>query len=227
MTTLLRRTDPWTVQPGWGIVVDLTPPELLNARQLRLVRRLVVGALVGVLLLCASWYVVALRDSSAADDELANAQLATTQLQRRAHAYAGVTQIQGTVAHIRTEVSGLMKGDVAVDQLLARVAGAAPAGVHLDSMSVVISQAGVAGAQDSTSALDQSGHARIGSVTVGGKAGGLDQVSTFVDRLSRITGVLDVVPTSNSQDADGGQFSIKLAVDDRVLSHFFDVKGGK
>ena len=42
MTTLLKRSDPWTVQPGWGIHVDLTPPELLTARQLRTVRRAVV-----------------------------------------------------------------------------------------------------------------------------------------------------------------------------------------
>lgn len=229
MTALLRRSDPWTVQPGWGIFVDLTPPELMNARQLRTVRRAVVAGLVAVLLLLAGAYFVADRDRSSAEDELANAQLTTTQLQQQQHKYLGITEIKGTVLQIRTQIAGLMQGDVATDSLLQRIGAAAPAGVELQTVSVTISAAGVAGAQAQAggSTIDVTTHARIGTVTLNGTASRMDAVSTFVDRLSAIAGVLDVVPTSNSQGKDGGQFTVTLGLDDQLLTHHFDVKGGK
>jgi len=230
MTALLKRSDPWTVQPGWGIFVDLTPPELLNARQLRTVRRAVVSGLVAVVLLLAGTYFVAARDRSSAEDELANAQLAVTQLQQQQHKYAGVTEIQGKLVQIRGQIAGLLHGDVAVDSLLATIGTAQPADVKLQTVSVTISAAGVAGAQaqaPGASTIDVTAHARIGTVTLNGTTSRMDAVSTFVDRLSGIPGVLDVVPTSNSQGADGGQFTVTLGLDDRLLTHHFDVKGGK
>ena len=229
MTALLRRNDPWTVQPGWGIFVDLTPPELLTARQLRTVRRAVVAGLVAVVLLLAGGYFVVNRDRSAAEDVLANAQLSTAQLQQQQHKYAGITQIKGTLLQIRTQVAGLMQGDVAVDSLLGTIGTAQPVGVELQTVAVTISAAGVAGAQAQTgggSAIDVTTHARIGTVTLNGTTSRMDAVSTFVDRLSRMRGVLDVVPTSNSQGQDGGQFTITLGLDDQLLTHYFDVKGG-
>ena len=43
MTTLLdppaAQPAPWSVMPGWGVVVDLTPPELIDLRRLRGLRR--------------------------------------------------------------------------------------------------------------------------------------------------------------------------------------------
>jgi len=228
MTALLRRSDPWTVQPGWGIFVDLTPPELLKARQLRTVRRAVVAGLVAVAVLLAGSYFVAANGRSAAQDDLANAQLATDQLTHQQQKYAGITQLKGQVLQIRTQIAGLMHGDVASDQLLARIGAAEPAGIAVNTISVTISAAGVAGAQagGDPSAIDVTTHARIGTVTLTGQTARMDAVSTFVDRLSQIRGVLDVVPTSNSQGKDGGQFNITFGLDDQLLTHYFDVKDG-
>jgi len=230
MTALLRRSDPWTVQPGWGIFVDLTPPELLNARQLRTVRRGVIAGLIAVVLLLAGAFFVEDRDRSAAENELANAQLATNQLQQKQHKYVGITELKGTVQQIRTQIAGLMQGDVATDSLLRSITAAQPAGVEVQTVSVSISPAGVAGAQAQTSggsAIDVTTHARIGTVTLAGTTSRMDAVSTFVDRLSTLRGVLDVVPNSNSHSQDGGQFTVSLGLDDQLLTHHFDVKGGK
>jgi len=231
MTALLRRNDPWTVQPGWGIFVDLTPPELLKARQLRTVRRAVVSGLIAVVLLLAGAYFVADRDRSAAEDELANAQLGITQLQQRQNKYAGITQIKGTLLQVHSQIAGLMHGDVALDSLLGIIGAAQPAGVKLQTVSVTISAAGVAGAQaqplGAASTIDVTTHARIGTVTLNGTTNRMDAVSTFVDRLSTIPGLLDVVPNSNSQGNAGGQFTVSLGLDDQLLTHHFDVKGGK
>ena len=54
--------------PGWGIVADLTPPELIAARGLRVLRKRIVAALVVIVLLCAGGYVWAAAKDNAADD---------------------------------------------------------------------------------------------------------------------------------------------------------------
>ena len=41
----------WSAMPGWGIAADLTPPEIINARQLKLLRKLLGGGLVALLVL--------------------------------------------------------------------------------------------------------------------------------------------------------------------------------
>ena len=231
MTALLRRSDPWSVQPGWGIVVDLTPPELLNVRQLRAVRRIVLAALVAVAVLLASVYLLIDQKRSSAQDELANAQTATIHLQQQQQKYSGVTKLKAAAQQIKVQIGSLMSGDVASDALLYRMLLAVPTGVHLESVSVTINQAGVANAQNAQGgapgAIEISGHSRIGTVTMNGKAAAMDEVSTYVDRLSAIPGVLDVVPTSNSRDAGGGEFTISFGLDDRLLTHHFDVKAGK
>ena len=234
MTMLLRRSDPWSVQPGWGIYVDLTPPELLTSRQLRLVRKTIVSGLVAVLVLCIGGYFLATRQRSSAEDALAGAQFNTTQLQRQAQKYAGVTQLQATTTQVRAQISSLMTADVDLDALVRRIGAAVPRGVAVDQISVSISQAGVAGSTQDQAAqaaagatIDDSGHPRIGTVTLSGKATGLNAVSAYVDRLGTITGVLDVVPTSNDSSGGTGQFTIGFGLDDRLLSHRFDApKGG-
>lgn len=228
MTALLRRTDPWSVQPGWGIHVDLTPPELLNSRQITLVRKIIVSALIAVVVLCAGGYLLAVRQRSAAEDSLASAQDQTTALQHRAAKYAGVTEVEAMTKGINVQIGTLMKADVNLDALVRRIAAAEPDRLSVDQLTITISQAGVAGgaAQQPAGAIDNTGHPRIGTVSLTGRTTDLTVVSAFVDRLQRVPGLLDVVPVSNDTSGRTGQFNITFGLDDRLLSHRFDAQKG-
>ena len=42
----------WSTMPGWGIAADLTPPELINSRALKTLRKWLGAGLVVLLLAC-------------------------------------------------------------------------------------------------------------------------------------------------------------------------------
>lgn len=229
MTALARPTEPWAVQPGWGIHVDLTPPELLNSRQLRILRKIIVTAVVAVVVLCAGGYVLATRDRSDAQSKLDAARLRTSQLLNDVTKYSTVTTIENRGTQIKSQIAALMTADVALPEIVSRIGGALPNGVAITNATTTISLAGVNGSATAGPTTDiTSGHRRIGDVKLTGTASSLDAVSIYVDRLQAIKGIVDVVPTSNTHDDQGVQFTISLGLDDRLLSHRYDVsKGGK
>ena len=51
MTTMATPQQIWNTMPGWGIVADLTPPELIATRRLRLLRKLLAAGLSVLLVL--------------------------------------------------------------------------------------------------------------------------------------------------------------------------------
>ncbi|HEY3715519.1 MAG TPA: hypothetical protein VGL39_13415 [Jatrophihabitantaceae bacterium] len=220
----------WNAMPGWGIVADLTPPELVNQRHLRRLRRLIAAALIALLALCIGGYVLAARQRAGAARGLDGVQGRTVQLQGSSHKYAGITKIEGTVTQVQAQVATLMAADVDVSALLVRLRAELPTTMTIRQESVMISLAGVAsGGTASGTGLDTSGHARIGNVAVSGAGRTLDDLSAYVDRLKVIPGVVDVVPVSNVSDQAGMQYSLTLGLSDVLLSHRFDVskKGGR
>ena len=58
MTTISSPTQVWNTMPGWGIVADLTPPELIASRRLAVIRKALLSGLIflTVLLLCGYGY---------------------------------------------------------------------------------------------------------------------------------------------------------------------------
>jgi hypothetical protein len=51
----------------------------------------------------------------------------------------------------------------------------------------------------------------------------VSDVSTLVDRLSALRGFIDPYPTSNTTNDKGTQYTIQFSIDDRLLSHRYDV----
>lgn len=229
-TTLPRSAQPWAVQPGWGIHVDLTPLELVATRQTRVLRKLVVSLLVVLVLLVAGGWFLADRQLSSAQDELNGAQLASTQLAHTAAQpkYTSVTDLKAALQKATGQIGTLMKGDVEFDRLAVALGRALPDGAAYISVSITVSGAGVNAQQPQTpSVLPDGAHHRIGSVTLNGTARSVDDVSSLVERLQSVAGLVDIVPTSSSRQAHGVQFQVSLGLDDRLLSHRFDVKAGK
>ena len=231
MTTQAQPNQPWSSMPGWGIVADLTPPELIASRHLKVLRKWIVTGLVLLLVACAGGYVLAARKHSAASSALADVQVRTTQLQVNARQYAGITTLQSTVTGVQTQIARLMGADVDLVKLLGEIRSSLPATMTIKQETVTLSLAGVAaaGASKSGVGLDTSGHPQIGNITISGSGHSLVDLSAYVDKLKVIPGVVNVVPVSNTADQTGMQFSLSLGLTDVLLSHRFDVSknGGK
>jgi hypothetical protein len=228
-TALSRPTELWNAMPGWGIVADLTPPELTNSRQLKVLRKLLATALVALLVLCLAGYVLASRKQSAAASALASVQARTTLLTSDAGTYAGITRIQGTMKEVQTKIATLMGGDVDLATLIARIRSSLPTTMTIKQESITLSLAAVASAGAANSAsggLDTSGRAHIGTISLSGTGRTLDDLSAFVDTLTVIPGVVDVMPVSNVTDKTGMTYGVSLNLTDALLSHHFDVASG-
>jgi hypothetical protein len=225
MTAVLERTEThavWAAMPGWGIVADLTPPEVVARRQLRVLRRMIAWALVAVVVLCVAGYVYAFMQNSKAEDDADAARSYTTQLQVAAGKFSGVTRIEAAVDSIRAQVASVMLDDVDVPALLSRVRSALPGTMSISNLSVTLTPANAA-SNLGTGSLDASGRPVIGTVTVTGSGRTLDDLPEYIDRLVRIRGVVNVVPGSNQVSAGTAQFTLNFALNDELYSHRYDV----
>ena len=215
----------WTTMPGWCTAADLIPPELINARRLTVLRKLMVVGVVVLLGVCAGGYYLAARDNTAASADLASAQDRTLQLEAQSRSYAGVVQIQGSVSLVQAQIATVMSGDVDLVALMGQLESNLPKTMTIGQESIVISPAGVAaGSGTPTSAgLDTSGLPRIGSITLSGTGKTLDDLSDYVDRLHAITGLVDVVPISNTKSSAGAgtQYNMQIGLTNALLSHRF------
>jgi hypothetical protein len=131
----------------------------------------------------------------------------------------------------------VMTGDVDIAALQGQLSSNLPATMIITNEAITISVAGVAGASNpaatgldtaglDTSGLDTSGLPRIGTVTMNGTGQTLDDLSNYLDRLQTITGLVDVLPVSNSiASTSGTEFSLTAGLTDAILSHRYDVGG--
>ena len=216
----------WSTMPGWGIAADLTPPELINSRELKTLRKWIGAGLVILLLACTAEYLAAARQHSAASAALDEVNAQTSQLEAGVRKYAGVTQIQGNVTQVQTQIAKFMGTDVDLVKLMSRLRSALPAPMTITSETVTITAATAVTAPTGAAPALQ---ATIGTVTISGTGRVLANLATYVDRLQAIPGVTDVNPTSNVRSGRSTHYSLSLNLSAATLSHRFDVsrKGAK
>ena len=224
MTTLTTPEQIWNTMPGWGIVADLTPPELIASRRLKVLRKLLVACLsVLVVLLALGYGYVRLQAHSAANS-LADANLRTMQLRAEQSKYSTVVRVQGAIDGVETVTSRLLSSDVDLAALLGALRQPLPASMSMNSVSLTISQAGAgaAAASKSTNSLDTSGHQGIGKVQLEGNSQSVDDLAAYVSALQQVPGVVDVVPGSNTVSGGTVTWSLTCSVTDQLISHYFD-----
>lgn len=225
MTTMQPR-ELWSTMPGWGIVANLIPPEVLQARRVRAIRKLVAYALCALVLLAGLGYGYAFYRSQQAADTLAAEQSRTSQLLVQQKRYADVTLLQGSVAGVHTELSGLLATDVDMSAVITSIMRQLPAGASVSQLAVTMAptagRQATANLASGTGSLDTSGRPHIGLITVTGQAVRVPDVSMLVDRLRALPGFIDPYPTSNTTNDKGTLFTIQFSIDDRLLSHRYD-----
>ena len=211
--------------PGWGLWFDLTPPELVNARRVKVVRRwIAAGLVVVVLAIAGAWFLSTMR-AGHAGDAVADEQARTSGLQASQRRYAAVTTLTGATAAIDQQLAGLMTDDVDTSAVIGALRSTLPATVRLEQVQLSIDSAtaGAAAKTGTAGALESSTDPQVGTVTLSGTAGGVDGVAQYVAALGSTAGFTDVVPTSSSGTDKGFTFSISLNVTDKVLTHRYDL----
>jgi hypothetical protein len=226
MTTMQPR-ELWSTMPGWGIVANLIPPEVLQARRVRAVRKLVAYGLCVLILIAGAGYGFAWYRSQQAADALAAEQSRTSQLMAQQRRYADVTLLQGSVASVRSQLSELLVSDVDVSALMTAILLQLPPGASVTQLAVTMSHpAGSTSTATPTTgsgALDTSGRPHIGLISITGQARKVSDVSALVDRLSALPGFIDPYPTSNTTNDKGALFTVQFSINDRLFSHRYDV----
>lgn len=216
-----------TARPGWDIAADLTPPEVVGARRLTVLRRGIGAGLATTIALCAGGYLLALRQHAGAAEDLAAEQARTASLHAESQKYAAVTTLEGTARSIDTQVAALMAGDVDVVTLLQRVHSSLPSGMTLTTETISLEQAGAAAATGvppvtAPGAPVDGTATSIGTVTLAGEGRRIDDLATFVASLGALPGITDVVPTSNTRTESGVQYAVSLKLTEAARSHRFD-----
>jgi hypothetical protein len=218
--------------PGWGIVADLTPPELIASRRMRVIRRLMIVAVATVVLLCAGGYTLAIWQHNQAANELASEQDRTTSLLAEQRRYSGVTVVRGAIADVQGQLAGLMVADVNVGSLVAAITTALPKGMSIDQITVTVAAASSSGNASTNGesgglgGLDLSDAAHIGTVTLSGSGSKLTDLAAYVDTLRKTPGVFEPYPQSNQITETGTTYSLELTLTDALLTHRYDTQDG-
>ena len=213
----------WRTMPGWGITTNLLPPEIVVARRIKVLRKVVVLSVVAVLLLGVGAYFYALSQKDNASSELAAAQGQTAALRAQQAKYSQVVTISADIQAVASQLSTVLQPDVDMNALLARIIGASPAG-KLTSVQLEVTgdTAAASGANSGAGALDNSGRTHVGTVSITGVTNSLSQVASYVVKLDEIPGVVTAFPSSQTSDAKSVTYTIQMTLTDQVFSHRYD-----
>jgi hypothetical protein len=219
------------LHPGWGIAAELMPPEILDGRRAKVIQRLMVLGLAGLLAICALSYgaVRLAGHGPAADLKKVNAQ--TVQLQQQQRSYNNVVRIKGQISAANSQLAALMASDTDIAQAVTATLGAAPIGTTIDQLSVAINAAGgqaTAATGAGAANLDTGTAAHIGTISISGVTPQLTDVAAYVDSLAAVPGIAVPYPGTSSVGPKGTNFSIQVVVTSVLHSSRFDgTKNGK
>lgn len=219
--------------PGWHIVTDLTPPELIEARRVKVIRFIVVMVVGLVLVACVGGFFYARSQANLAQQDVTSEQAITASLQQTQRSYSGITALQGSITGINSQIAALMAADVDVPKLLADLQTALPTGMTINQIDIEITASktsttgGGSGSAGGPGSLDASGAAHIGTITVGGTGTKLADLATYIDRLAKVDGIFDPFPLTNQATAAGTTYTLQLTLTDALLTNRYATTGGK
>lgn len=224
MTAIVERpTELWSTMPGWGIVANLTPPELIAARKLSVIRKLLVAAVTVIVVLGALGFAFATLRQHSASSDLAKENARTQQLMLEQRKYQGAVKVQGSITEVRTQLAGLLSSDVDLGSLVGQLRTRLPAGMTIDTLTVTINTGTIAMTSNTgAGALDTSGSKHIGDVSIGGSGQRLSDVSGYVDALNSIPGVVTAYPASSSSSSAGVAYIVQLTLTSKLFTHRYD-----
>jgi Tfp pilus assembly protein PilN len=195
------------------VSANLLPVEILDSRRERKVRRVVLAALAGCLVLMSAWYALARYQTADAQDTLSGVRDQVTSLQNQQHKYAGVVATQAEAQAIGKQLNDLFAGDIQWAALLSSIRAAVPTGVGLTGLSGALNDPKAAAAGGGVTSLPNMAASKpIGSVTIAGIATSKAVVATFMDALAKVANIGNPYVNGVTLQDTTYQFTMKVDV---------------
>jgi len=234
MATALLPIDPaaspWQVNRILAISASLLPEETIAGRRARRARAWVALAIALVAGLCAAWFVMAVHDKQAAQNDLESAEITIADLQREQREYAETVQMQSEIKTLSTQLKTVMANDLDWNALLDTVrATGEPLAVKIDSISGKVNGLDGQAAASANALPGQNGAAPAGSLIVTGSAPDKTAVAAYVEALALEKTVANPYVTNVTTNKDGGggkavAFSMNVDITPKALCGRFTVE---
>jgi Tfp pilus assembly protein PilN len=211
---------------------NLIPDQIAAEAKVQTAKVVLGVAAVGSLLLVGGLYLMATNEVNGAQDQLDSAHAQSALLASQAAKYADVPRVRADLATAKAQQAAALGGEVRWSTVLKNLGLTIPPGVSLVSLNGTV--AGDAASATATSASSASvlGNPGIGSLQYVGEAQDDARVASFLESVSKNTGVIDPFATqataSSSQGSTGPSFvnfSATATINSKALSHRYDVKG--
>lgn len=198
--------------------VNLLPPEVRDARRLNGVKRVLALVVVGVLVLCAVGYLLAVLRESAMDDALVDEQNVTTQLQSDAAEFQELPRVRSELDRNRTARAYGMSPDVDWNSYLVAIATVLPTEAKIEQITENMSGP-VEGAVAQADPLQPTS---VGRFELVARMPVLPDTADWMDRLDALPGLDDVrVATSEMAQEDGGAQFYRVTISAQVTEAAF------
>jgi hypothetical protein len=202
--------------------VNLLPREILSARRLAGLKRMLAGAVAVVVLLCAAATVWAQAGASAAQDELDAVHARGAQLRAEQEKYAAVPRVMNVIQAAGAARQRAMSQDVLWYGFLSDLSVTTPKGITLSGLQVSLDKP--------TITNDPLVPPGLGTVTFTGTATHVTDVSAWLDAVAHINGVDgSSLQTVTREDPKLGErsplnFTTTVTVTSKALTHRYDRK---
>jgi len=211
---------------------NLIPDQIAAEAKVR-TAKVTLGLAAGAsVVLVAGLYLMATSDVNGAQDQLDSAHAQSALLASQAAKYADVPRVRADLATAQAQQASALGGEVRWSTVLKNLGLTIPPGVALNSLQATVSGAapGAAGAAGGTSSV--LGNPGIGSLQYAGEAQDDARVASFLESVSKNTGVIDPFATqasvANAVGTGGSSlvnFTASATITSKALSHRYDAKG--
>lgn len=211
-----------TPQPSGAVPglpqVNLLPPEVRAARGLKSTKRLLVLVLVAVLLLCGGGYVLSSFAERSAQDELADADAVTAELQTEAQQYAEVPQVLGEIDRVTGARAYGMAPDVEWSQYVSAVVVLLPPGTFVEAFTMTLGNPVEASSAEGDPLQPADS---VGRLEVVGRMTTLPDTASWMDALGQVPGFTDPRVSSALTAEDDGKTFYRVTVSVQVTPKAF------
>lgn len=204
--------------PLLSIAANLLPPEIVQARHSRRVRRTVASLLAAFAALLVAWYGLVAYETSQAQHRLADAQTDLQNLQRQQSSYAELIGTQAAIKTIGAQLTALLADDLQWSRLFASLQDAAPPGVEVTGVSGALVSKTKQGTNQAAPTPAPGGRpgARgprpVGTLTVSGRGPSKPVVAGYVDALATVPGLANPLLSDVTAQTGAVQFSVRLDI---------------
>lgn len=214
--------------------VDLLPPAIKEEGKVRTARLILGGAVTAAIVLTGGLYLMANSEVSSAQVSLDDATSRSTQLSGEIAKYSNVPLVYGQVGSAQAALQTAMAGDVRWSSVLNQLSVNIPAGVSLSEITIAASatagQPTTAASTGKPGALSELGTPGIATIKWTGTATSYAAFASFLQSMSRVPVFSDVFShTVSKTDPKTGTvlFETVAVINDKALSHRYDVKAGR